>query len=115
MANKRPAHRRGTTTRSYRRAQANAFKGKYCARCGGLIVKTKCDPAKHPTHAKLAYCPTDPLAPSLGHKTDLQHGGSVLAASNHQLEHYGCNASAGSKARWAKQPKTVDHRHSWDW
>lgn len=120
MADKRPAHRRGTTTRTYRRHQAELFKGTMCARCGnskGPITRQPCDPAKHPTHAALPYCPTHPLAPSYGHKTDLQFGGSVHARSNRQLEHYGCNAEAGARAYWAarKGKPEQDNRQSWDW
>lgn len=119
MANKRPAHRKGTTTRAYRKAQANVFKQTVCARCGnskGPIVRQPCDPATHPSHVGYRYCPTHPLAPSLGHKTDLQHGGSVLDPRNHQLEHYGCNASAGVKARFAKHGRSrAADRQSWDW
>lgn len=119
MADQRPAHRRGTTTRAYRRAQAIIFKQTVCQRCfnaKGPIVRQRCDPAVHPHHARLAYCPTHPLAPSLGHKQDLQHGGSVLDPRNHRLEHYGCNSSAGVKARFAtaKGKRTKEHQ-SWDW
>lgn len=116
MANQRPHHRRGTTTRAYRRAQAFVFRQTVCARCGnakGPIVRQRCD---HPSHAGLKYCPTHPLAPSLGHKTDLQFGGSVLDPRNHQLEHYGCNASAGVKARFAKHGRrAAAERQSWEW
>lgn len=118
MANQRPHHRRGTTSRAYRRAQAHLFKrSKVCARCGGPFVREPCDPAVHPTHAKLPYCPTNPGAPSLGHIQDLQFGGSVLDPRNHRAEHYGCNASAGVKARMAaaKGKRTTAERQSWDW
>lgn len=120
MAAQRPAHRRGTTSRDYRRAQAIVFRQTVCARCGnskGPIVRQRCSPDQHPHHALLKYCPTHPLAPSLGHRQDLQFGGSVLSRSNHQLEHYGCNASAGSRARWAaaKGRRGAAERQSWDW
>lgn len=122
MANKRPAHRKGTTGREYRKAQAWIFKGKICARCGntkGPIMRIK--GCQHPTHQQLPYCPTHPLAPSLGHKQDLQFGGPAMDSRNHQLEHYSCNSSAGNKARLAKEraAKTGTPpqapRASWTW
>lgn len=116
MADKRPAHRKGTTGQRYRRAQANQFRrSKICARCGGRIVLTKCSPDRHPKHAHLPYCPTHPLAPVLGHKQDLQFGGSLLDPRNHQTEHYGCNSSAGVKARMAAERGRTAARQSWDW
>lgn len=115
MANKRPEHRRGTTGRDYRRLQAQVFAGpQVCARCGnsrGPILRIACD---HPSHAKLDYCPTHRLAPSLGHKQDLQHGGRTSKA-NSQLEHFGCNASAGVKARMNAQHARRTQTQSWDW
>ncbi len=118
MANQRPAHRKGTTGRAYRKAQAHLFnRSKTCARCGGPFFRQPCDPAEHPHHAKLPYCPTNPLAPSLGHIQDLQFGGSVLDPRNHRAEHYGCNARAGVEARWAatKGKSAEDNRQSWEW
>lgn len=111
MADKRPAHRRGTTGAPYRRAQKALFaSGNVCARCGnakGPIVRdARCG---HPAHQHLKGCPTHPLAPSYGHIRDLQHGGSVRDPRNRQLEHFGCNASAGARSR-AKPA-----RSSWDW
>jgi hypothetical protein len=114
MANQRPAHRKGTTDRDYLRSQAQTVRGTICARCGntkGPIVRDyRCN---HPTHQHLPGCPTYRLAPTLGHKTDLQHGGSVKARSNHQLEHVTCNSSAGAKSRTKRAGKT--DRTSWDW
>lgn len=121
MASKRPAHRKGTTGDAYRRAQVNQFRrSNICARCGHPTQHIKCNPQQHPKHAHLPYCPTHPLAPSLGHKQDLQDGGSVLDPRNHQTEHYGCNARAGVTARMAKQratktSTTTAHRDSWNW
>lgn len=117
MANKRPRHRRGTTGDEYRRAQRQIFKGTVCARCGnskGPIMRVQgCD---HPTHADLPYCPTHPLAPSLGHKKDLQHGGRALDPRNHQLEHFGCNSSAGAKSRAKGRGRSASaSEESWDW
>jgi hypothetical protein len=114
MANKRPEHRKSTTGHAYRKLQASIFRGTVCARCGnakGPIVRLK--GCSHPTHQALRYCPTHPLAPSLGHKQDLQHGGRPLDPRNAQLEHFGCNASAGVRARFGKRPR--DPGTSWDW
>lgn len=114
MADKRPAHRKGTTGHSYRKLQAWVFQGTVCQRCHntkGPIVKAKCH--NHPSHAALAYCPTHPLAPSLGHKTDLQHGGRALDPRNAQLEHFSCNASAGARSK--ARPKPNSGHQSWAW
>lgn len=102
MANKRPEHRKGTTGRDYRKLQAWVYASStICARCGnsrGPIVRQGCD---HPTHQGQPYCPTHPLAPSLGHKDDLQFGGRTTR-QNSQLEHFGCNAEAGALSRSTK-------------
>lgn len=111
MANRRPAHRRGTTGEAYRRLQAWVFRGTVCARCGGtrFVMNAQCN---HATHAQLGYCPVHPMAKAMGHKTDLQHGGAPLSRRNVQLEHFGCNSSAGARSR-AKGPDR--HRSSWSW
>lgn len=113
MANKRPAHRKGTTGQRYRRLQAEVFKGTICQRCGnakGPIVRAKCD--THPSHAKLKYCPTHPLAPSLGHREDLQYGGAALDPKNARLEHFSCNSTAGARSKHRKPSST---HQSWSW
>jgi hypothetical protein len=118
MADKRPAHRKGTTGRDYRKLQAWVFRGTVCARCHnakGPIVREPCDPAIHPSHEGQPYCPTHPLAPSLGHKLDCQHGGRTTK-QNSQLEHFSCNSSAGVIARMAKERSAKGvQTQSWDW
>lgn len=119
MANKRPEHRAGTTGYAYRKLQANVFKGTVCARCGnakGPIVRQRCDPAVHPTHEGQPYCPTHPLAPSLGHDLDCQFGGKTTR-KNSRLEHFGCNSSAGVTARMAREraSKPAQQPVTWDW
>lgn len=111
MADKRPAHRRGTTGEAYRRLQRRVFKGTVCARCGGtrFVMDYRCD---HPSHAALKGCPVHPLAKSLGHIKDLQHGGHPLDPANAQLEHLGCNSSAGARARHRVANRS---RSSWTW
>lgn len=111
MADRRPAHRRGTTGAAYQRLQKLVTtSGDVCARCGnrkGPIVRdARCE---HLTHQHLKGCPTHPLAPTLGHIVDLQHGGRPRDRRNTQIEHYGCNASAGALSK--KKPA----RTSWDW
>lgn len=108
MADRRPVHRKGTTGKAYRKAQQALFNSaSTCARCGGSVRRDiRCN---HPKHQHLRYCPTHPLAPSYGHKTDLQHGGSVRGKHNRQLEHFGCNSRAGARSQRRNQ------RLSWDW
>lgn len=117
MAYKRPPHRKGTTGQAYRKLQAWVFKGTVCARCHnrrGPIVRAR--GCAHPTHQDMPYCPTHPLAPSLGHKTDLQFGGKPRDPRNVQLEHFSCNASAGVRARRdGEQRRAAPRADSWDW
>lgn len=111
MADKRPAHRRGTTGDAWRKLQRRVFKGTVCERCGGtkFVMNYRC---AHPSHAKLRYCPTHPLAKSVGHIIDLADGGDALDPKNVRLEHLGCNSSAGSKARHRVANR---RRSSWSW
>ncbi len=74
-------------------------------------MREPCDPSVHPSHAGMPYCPTHPLAPSLGHRTDLQHGGALRDAA---LEHFGCNAQAGARSKRRTIRKATRHQ-SWEW
>lgn len=111
MSDRRPAHRKGTTGAAYQKLQKAVTTGPgVCARCGnskGPIVRDA--PCRHPKHAHLKGCPTHPLAPSLGHIVDLQHGGRPRDRNNTQIEHFGCNSRAGALSK--AKPK----RTSWDW
>lgn len=96
----RPAHRKGTVGRPWRRFRKNTVDGvTHCQNptCGELLVRDA--PCTHPNHQRLGYCPTHPRYPTLEHPHRLVDGGEVRSGGNAQVWCYSCNSRGGrSKA-----------------
>jgi hypothetical protein len=94
----RPAHRRGTTGRPWRR-----FRGKLvgaatnCCYCQIPFVTDA--PCQHPTHARLKGCPTYHAYPTVEHYETLIEGGPVMDPSTAGVACYRCNSTTGAVLR----------------
>jgi len=97
MADKRPAHRKGTTGRVWRRVRNKVINSTdICWICGKQVRRD--------------VPPTHPLAPTADHTLDLQYGGSAQDARNLRLAHFGCNSRRGAQSK-----RRTPQRKSWDW